>query len=78
MWFKVKQFFYPKEPVEVNVEPQRDRSSIITSVCKNKGRLLQHRKKRRMKKTFSLMDASALINIEYYEVKCCLRVWNPC
>lgn len=67
-WYKLKQIFYSKESIEVNVELERDRRhNHLCSVCNNKAS--PERRKQRTVKDLLFHGWKTSIVIEYYAMK---------
>lgn len=68
-WYKLKQIFYSKESIEVNVELERDRRhNHLCSICNKKA--TPERTKRRKVKDLLFHGWKTSVIIEYYEVDC--------
>lgn len=68
-WYKLKQFSYSKESIEVNVDLERDRKhNHFCSVCNKKAS--PKRRKKRSVKDLLFHGWKTSVVIEYYEVKC--------
>ena len=68
-WYKLKQIFYSKESIEVNVELERDqRHNHLCSICNKKAS--PERTKRREVKDLLFHGWKTSVIVEYYEVKC--------